>query len=61
MKVSWLARPGWSNNPSNKTAFFWEPTPTFRAARTGHRGRGRQITSTEPLAAFLPVPVELTT
>eukprot|EP00965_Chrysotila_dentata_P131957 4362435-Pleurochrysis_carterae.AAC.2 len=60
LKVEWLARPGWSNTPSKKTAFFWEATSTFRAARSGFRGRGRQITSTEPLAAFLPVPVELT-
>eukprot|EP00965_Chrysotila_dentata_P082660 2727783-Pleurochrysis_carterae.AAC.2 len=60
MKVAWLARPGWSNNPSQKAAFFWEQTPLFRAARTGHRDSGQQITSTEPQAAFLPVPVELT-
>eukprot|EP00965_Chrysotila_dentata_P046917 1557345-Pleurochrysis_carterae.AAC.2 len=62
MKVAWLARPGWSNTPSNKAAFFWKAiTPNFRAARTGFRVRRRQITSTEPLAAFLPVPLELTT
>eukprot|EP00965_Chrysotila_dentata_P023483 778406-Pleurochrysis_carterae.AAC.2 len=60
MKVAWLARPGWSNNPASQAAFFGEATPTFQAARTGYRGRGQQITSTEPLAAFLPVPVELT-
>eukprot|EP00965_Chrysotila_dentata_P012722 419970-Pleurochrysis_carterae.AAC.1 len=60
-KVAWLARPGWSNTPSSKAGFFWEATPNFRAARTGFRGRGQQISNTEPLAAFLPVPVDLTT
>eukprot|EP00965_Chrysotila_dentata_P115370 3813142-Pleurochrysis_carterae.AAC.1 len=60
MTVAWLARPAWSNSPSHRNAFFWEATPTFKAARTGFKSRGQQITSAEPLAAFLPVPVELT-
>eukprot|EP00965_Chrysotila_dentata_P226089 6195187-Pleurochrysis_carterae.AAC.1 len=60
LKVAWLARPGWSNSPTSRSAFFCEATPTFKAARAGHRGRGQQIRCTEPLAAFLPVSVELT-
>eukprot|EP00965_Chrysotila_dentata_P094048 3108820-Pleurochrysis_carterae.AAC.1 len=60
VKVAWLARPSRSNDPSNKAGFFWEATPNFRASRTGYRSRGQQVTSTEPLAAFLPVSVELT-
>ena len=54
--VEWLARRGWSNEPT-EPGFKWGRSPMFDAFKDGGRG---VATNEHPIADFLPVKVELT-
>jgi len=54
-EVEWLARRGWSNDPSDK-GFRWANSPMFDVFKDG----SRVAKNTHPLSDFMPIEVELT-
>ena len=54
-EVEWLARRGWSNDPTD-AGFAWASSPMFDVCKDGHH----VAKNTHPVCDFLPIEVELT-
>ena len=54
-EVEWLARRGWSNDPTD-SGFAWASSPMFDVCKDGHH----VAKNTHPVCDFLPIDVELT-